>query len=343
MNDIEDFGKGGLREDIPDPRDYQWGRDVGMSAIPFDWQMGYDVEHEISQVLGQSFQLPVKNQNGSSSCGGQAWAYYGQVLDTLTDKVTEEKSAKFIYAQTHIGVGGSGGNDNCNVCINKGWGNEADTPSYEAHLPPSEAFMIQDGDISPVAYQNALKDRGLAYANVFDRNVENIATAVRDNHGCILGLTGSNNGTWRTAFPQPPINFPNSWNHWLYVGKVKMIDGKKYFGVLNSWGSDVGEQGWQWLSEEYITIFILGYPVIWSIWTMVAKSDVIVPVYVFTKTLRIGDRNSDVKMLQIKLGLIADGYFGKMTKAGVVLFQKAHGLVADGIVGPNTNKELNKL
>jgi len=67
-------GKGAVREDIPDPRDYQWGKDVGMATIPFDWDKGYDVEEEVSKVLGVPFKLPVKNQNGSSSCGGQAWS-----------------------------------------------------------------------------------------------------------------------------------------------------------------------------------------------------------------------------------------------------------------------------
>ncbi len=336
------FGKGGIREDIPDPRDYQWGRDVGMATIPFDWSVGFDIEEIISNKLGVPFKMPVKNQNGSSSCGGQAWAYLGQVLDTLNDVATEEKSAKFIYCQTHVGTGGSGGAENSAICINQGWGNEVDCPSYQAGLPPSEEF-ITTNDISAIAKQNALKDRGLAYATVLDRNPENIATAVRDNYGCILGVAGTNNGTWRSAYPQPPTEFANSWNHWVYVGKLKMMNGKRYFGILNSWG-DVGESGWQWLSEDYITKFILGYPVIWSVFTMVARKDVTIPPpYVFTKTLKFGMRNGDVKMLQLKLGgLMTDGIFGYGTLKKVKAFQTAHGLVSDGVVGPKTNVFLNQ-
>ncbi len=351
MDEIEQFGKGAVREDIPDPRDIEWGKDIGMSAIPFDWELGYDAEVEVSAKLGQFFKLPIKNQNGSSSCGGQAWAYYGQILDTLMDSVTEEKSAKFIYSQTHVGVGGSGGRENSNICIKQGWGNEADTPSYEANLPPSEAFMIKD-DITPTAKENALKDRGLAYANVLDRDIENIATALRDNHGCIFGVTGTNNGTWRSKFPQPPTTYSNSWNHWVYCVGAKTINDKKYFKIINSWGDSVGDKGYQWLSEDYIKTFILGYPAIFSVWTMVAKSDVVAPPpFKFTKTMKFGMVSGDVKVLQSVLkkaghfpfSIPTTNFFGPITKASLRNFQSSKQLTADGIAGPKTIVELNKL
>jgi murein DD-endopeptidase MepM/ murein hydrolase activator NlpD len=51
-----------------------------------------------------------------------------------------------------------------------------------------------------------------------------------------------------------------------------------------------------------------------------------------------GSKGADVKYLQNKLGITADGDFGPKTKAAVVAFQNKHGLVADGIVGPKTWK-----
>lgn len=338
------FGKGAIREDIPDPRDYKWGIDVGMATPPFDWEKGYDVEKELSIHLGKEFKVTVKDQNGSSSCGGQAWAYYGQVLNAFHDKNTDERSAKFIYAQTFVSTGGSGGRENCDIAIKQGWGLEVECPSYDVGNPPSEAFMQRKEDITDTARLHAKLDKALSYANVFNREVEDIATAVRDNHGSVFGTTGTNNGTWRSAFPLPPTTFNNSWNHWLYCGKLKLINGKKYFGIINSWGLNIGEVSWQWLSEDYIKTFILGYPVIWSIWTMLEAKDVIIPPpYLFTKVLKYGMRNGDVKMLQMKLGgLITDGYFGRKTEAKVKEFQKIHGLIADGIVGAKTNAILNQ-
>lgn len=52
--------------------------------------------------------------------------------------------------------------------------------------------------------------------------------------------------------------------------------------------------------------------------------------------LQLGSHNSSVMELQGLLQLPADSIFGKGTKAAVQEFQKAHGLLSDGIVGPAT-------
>lgn len=52
--------------------------------------------------------------------------------------------------------------------------------------------------------------------------------------------------------------------------------------------------------------------------------------------LKIGSQGEDVKKLQTKLGLTADGIFGNGTAAKVKEWQAANGLTADGIVGDGT-------
>ncbi len=52
--------------------------------------------------------------------------------------------------------------------------------------------------------------------------------------------------------------------------------------------------------------------------------------------LKNGSKGDDVKKLQEKLGLAADGAFGPGTEAKVKAWQAANGLKADGIVGPGT-------
>ena len=67
-----------------------------------------------------------------------------------------------------------------------------------------------------------------------------------------------------------------------------------------------------------------------------------------SNTVRLGDKGADVLMVQGMLhghgitSIDLDGIFGPMTKAAVILFQKEHGLVSDGIVGPKTEAELIK-
>jgi peptidoglycan hydrolase-like protein with peptidoglycan-binding domain len=52
-------------------------------------------------------------------------------------------------------------------------------------------------------------------------------------------------------------------------------------------------------------------------------------------------KNDFVKQVQAKLGLDTDGKFGPETEATVRAFQRDHGLVPDGIVGPKTWAQLD--
>jgi len=59
--------------------------------------------------------------------------------------------------------------------------------------------------------------------------------------------------------------------------------------------------------------------------------------------LRIGSSGDDVKELQERLGLTADGKFGPGTEAAVKKWQEANGLAVDGVVSPDTWGELSAL
>ena len=52
--------------------------------------------------------------------------------------------------------------------------------------------------------------------------------------------------------------------------------------------------------------------------------------------LKVGSTGEEVEKIQQILGLDADGHFGKVTEARVMLWQNANGLEDDGIVGPET-------
>jgi peptidoglycan hydrolase-like protein with peptidoglycan-binding domain len=69
--------------------------------------------------------------------------------------------------------------------------------------------------------------------------------------------------------------------------------------------------------------------------------------FIFTKRLEVGVSNSEVKELQKLLSTLgyfkeeATGYFGNITKAAVIAFQKAEGIEPLGFVGPATRAALN--
>jgi peptidoglycan hydrolase-like protein with peptidoglycan-binding domain len=58
-------------------------------------------------------------------------------------------------------------------------------------------------------------------------------------------------------------------------------------------------------------------------------------------TLRRGDNGDAVRFVQSRVGAKVDGDFGAGTEASVRRFQKARGMVPDGIVGPKTWKALD--
>jgi peptidoglycan hydrolase-like protein with peptidoglycan-binding domain len=305
------FYTGGIPSE-PDARDYSF---IGGASVPFDWDKGFDIETLIGKV-------PVKDQAQSSSCGGQAWASLSYVLD---ESNREEKSAKYIYCQTHVGTGGSAGRTNSALCRTQGVSKEVLCPSY----PATEAFMTSD-DRTTQALIDALTNKEKYYATV-RTNFEEIAQAIRDNHGVILGICGQNNGTWRTTYPLPPTS-SDVWRHWVYAGKAKIINGKKYIGFLNSWGTEVGDNGWQYIGEEYFTS---PYGM-FEAWMMTYDPQTLSIPTVSMQLLKMGSRGDFVKKLQTLLGVKSDGIFGKNTMNAVRLFQEKHGLTNDGICGPKT-------
>ena len=60
-------------------------------------------------------------------------------------------------------------------------------------------------------------------------------------------------------------------------------------------------------------------------------------------TLRRGMTGPLTRLVQMKVGVTADGNFGPGTEAAVRQFQRAHNLVPDGIVGPATWDALDKV
>jgi hypothetical protein len=72
-----------------------------------------------------------------------------------------------------------------------------------------------------------------------------------------------------------------------------------------------------------------------TVWPIDATPPPVVPSDV-PASVRRGDRNCTVALLQQKLGITSDGWFGPQTEKTVRNFQKAHGLYVDGWVGPKT-------
>lgn len=58
--------------------------------------------------------------------------------------------------------------------------------------------------------------------------------------------------------------------------------------------------------------------------------------------LRLGSQGQEVKELQQALGLKVTGNFDQQTKDAVLEYQRANGLIVDGLVGPQTLSALRE-
>lgn len=344
--DAPNFNPGGVKDRV-DTRDFQFS-EIGFGTAPFDWSVGYDVEKDINAIL------TIKDQNGSFSCGGQSWGQYAAALEAYVTKTFEERSAKFFYAQTYQNGGGSSGRDNATIYINQGAARESVLTSYENGKPPSEAFITRGQDITQAARDDAKYDKALSYAQV-GNDIDTVAQAIRDNRGAVIGFTAQNNGTWLSAFPKPPKDSHGLWNHWVYAGRAKMINGKKHIGFANSWGVTAGDKGWQWLSEDYFKTKVAGVDVIWSVWTHIYNSaNPPLPTFHhnFAIDMQFGATGDEVVALQTALQIDGEfpksvptsGFFGTVTQNAVKAFQIKYKISpVQGNVGPLTRKQLNVL
>lgn len=340
------YGTGAIPS-IADERDFLW-HEVAHGSAPFDWTAGYDVETLIFDLA----KIGTKDQGQSGSCGGQAWAYYDAAIEALSTKTYEERSARFIYSQTFVPGGGSDGRTNCELVKSKGDAREAVFTSYENGSAPSEAFMEKHSDITSAVLTDAAKGMTLGYALV-PSVIDTVAQAVRDNGGVIIGIAGSNNGTWLSPNPQHPVKGEDLWYHWLYVGKARIHNGVKQVGVHNSWGSSVGESGWQWINEDYFTG---GW--IFEVWSMIFNPNgaPVIFHHTFNVDLEYGQTSDEVKALQTALQtdgsfpstVVPTRYYGTVTRTAVQKFQVKYGIAKAGDAGygrcgPKTRAKLNSI
>jgi len=252
---------------IPDPsdlRDLQYD-DMVAGAPEVDWNTGYDVEKDLGLIVN------IKDQNGSSSCVGQGWAYYIAILNAFETSFYDETSAKAFYSQIFLPGGGAYIREGGKLSVNWGAVSDLVVSSYDNHKPPSESFMRdiswKNARIDDIARMLQAKEyRVITAAD----NMNLFAMAIKNNHGVVGGLNGQNNNSWKTGEPKPPAKV--EWAHCLYFGKFGIDELGKYIATPNSWGKRKKDalhpDGWQKLREDYFKSKFMFNP-----WTLVDKAN----------------------------------------------------------------------
>lgn len=214
----------------------------------FDWEKGYSIEEELTNLYSKLFTLPISDQNGSLSCVGQGSAKYASVLNYIELGQWIPASARDIYSNIYIIYGGAYLRNGIRWLVNKGVVPEHHLPSYNQGVPPKETFMRKKARVSVVTENLRQVLRGREYRGV-PANIDDFAKAIQLNHGMLIGFNGDNNGTWHSQYPTPPD--ARRWGHGVYAGWAGLIAGRKYIGFANSWGKFIGKNGWQFIGEDW--------------------------------------------------------------------------------------------
>lgn len=244
MVNIEEKGHGAIKREWDD-RNIIYS-DLIMGAPQFDWNVGFDLSNTIP--------FKVEDQDGSSSCVGQAWAKYAEALEFIETGVYKDLSAHFIYSRIYIPPDGGAYVWKGADCVkNVGVATEATNPSYEAGNAPSEAFMrIRDDSESTLREAEVFRAKSHAYV---EGGIDAFALAIQRQNGLVTGFTGSNEGVSELGggFIRPPKAGESTWGHAIYCVGAIMINGKKYIKFINSWSANWGDRGYGYIGADYFT------------------------------------------------------------------------------------------
>ncbi len=217
------------------------------AATPFNWTIDPGV---IDARLASIGPIPIKNQFQSFSCGGQAGSYWLGIASAMSAKSTyQEISAKSIYSLIAYPGGGTTDVDLQKQIMNKGAIVESLVPSYTPLGGTTEAWMTDTSWDTPVNAIVALKEAGWIEVTV-DNNIDAIASAILNNYATIWHIQGNfyDDENWESATPVPDPT--DDEGHFMCQARAFIRNNIKTIGALQSWGEDIGEQGWQFFNNS---------------------------------------------------------------------------------------------
>ena len=189
---------------------------------------------------------------------------------------------------------------------------------------------------------------GSGYATTNNGDLEAIKQAIVKEG--VLTISLAHEGSkWnaRTGKLSAPTNVTGA--HYIMIYGYEDIDGDTILYLRNSWGKNWGKDGngqFNWSDYKKFSYDVLVFTDIPNDLIEKAKNT----QFLFTVNLKKGMTHPDVSKLQQRLkdeGFYTypqiTGYFGDVTKAAVIAYQKANKITpAEGYVGPITRSKLNE-
>lgn len=291
--------------------------------------------------------FPIFNQDSSGSCVAQTMAKLLGVLYWLKNGVYVHFSATHLYQRRfNAPAGGMGGTDAFDIA-QKGITLEVLTPSQDMNDTQMDGIKIEPykDDVGKIF-------RIGNYIVGPNKDLETVASIIQTTGKAVMVWYYFNYDEW-TDVPKVlrtlDVYGASTSRHSVTAVDFTLYQGKKCLIIEDSWGPNFGKGGQRIITEEFHNTrnWFTAHPMNFNFEIPIVPPT---PTFTFTKTMKIGDQNNEVKQLQLylqKLGFYpvnstATGYFGGVTRKAVIAFQLARGLVGDGICGPKTLLELNK-
>ncbi len=236
---IEHLGKGAIK-DSEDKRDF-----VFKAVTPVDWNIPF--------ILPEP---PNEDQNGSSSCVGQAWSYYHWQIRP------KDYCRRDIYSWIFYPGGGAVIRDGGLRIVN--YGQETRDSASDPN-PETEQMMESRLGLDP----NREKVNKELNSFTLNEDIDSIASAINQYKGIVFGVVGTNEGWVHMNLPRPPLAGETQWGHCLYLFGYHLHDGKKCVIAKSSWGT-AGNTTQHHITEDY---FINNGQYVFNPWTLIPKGE----------------------------------------------------------------------
>ena len=343
-------GTGAIEDPRPqEEKDRDYKHEEIASAAPIEWK-------EKPQSEWRKFEI--FNQDGSSSCVAQSKAKEAGILNFLEEGIFIRLSARDVYAKRSNkpgeGMWGANAND---IVRDYGITLEILMPSEGK----SEAEMNNDADrtnsMKVIAKVFRAKN-AITFTAPFD--IDKIAQVI--DQGIPVNVWFKwDYSEWDQPVPQISAASKQANHHSVVAVDRTLWNGKKALIIEDSWGKNFGMNGQRVITEDWLQRMTwASYFIDLSNLALLNPEAPTKPQYNFTKDLRVGMTDPDVKALQDCLkyeGLFPNtqestGYFGGLTQKAVIDFQDKY--AADilaplnltkgtGIVGASTRTKLNQI
>lgn len=299
---------------------------------------------------------PIFNQDGSSACVANAVAKILGMDEIVESRAFCDLSRRDIYVR-RANTPGLGMYLPNALAIAKNHG--ATLESLVTSEFKGEVDMNKWDGITPETDAIALQYRCKNYVEL-PIDIDAIAAITTQGKGVLLGFRFDAD-EW-TDVPTVNPNSKQSLGHGVagvdnilgdVVSKVKLVKGKKYLVIDDSWGPKQAKHGQRFISEEFLKArcFYAGYTINLILDEEPAPEKK--PQHTFNFWMKRGEKNGEVVWLQdcLKyLGLFpkntnSTGLYGAVTQKAVFEFQKKYvGIHNKGVqVGPKTLQKLNEM